>query len=85
VLQLDPLPQTTAAADTNVIGGMGSRDACEILERTLRLYQDAFGLPFTELTVTNAALGNLIGEEHRESASGAAATLPGTRNAARVP
>jgi catechol 2,3-dioxygenase-like lactoylglutathione lyase family enzyme len=78
LLQLDPLPQTTAAADTNVIGAW-VRVTVEDLERTLRLYQDAFGLPFTELTVTNAALGNLIGESTTVKVRLAGATLPGTR------
>jgi predicted enzyme related to lactoylglutathione lyase len=78
LLQLDPLPQTTAPADANVIGAW-VRVTVEDLERTLRLYQDAFGLPFTEMTVTNAALGNLIGENSTAKVRMAAATLPGTR------
>jgi hypothetical protein len=61
LLQLDPLPQTTAAADANVIGAW-VRVTVEDLERTMRLYRDAFGLPFTEVAVTSAAFGNLIGE-----------------------
>jgi len=78
LLQLDPLPQTTAAADVNVIGAW-VRVTVEDLERTLHLYQDAFGLAFTEMTVTNAALGNVIGENSTAKVRLAGATLPGTR------
>ena len=78
LLQLDPLPQTTAAADENVIGAW-VRVTVEDLERTLHLYQDAFGLPFTEMAVTNAALGNVIGENSAAKVRLAAAALPGTR------
>jgi predicted enzyme related to lactoylglutathione lyase len=78
LLQLDPLPQTTAAADANVIGGW-VRVTVEDLERTLHLYQDAFGLPFTEMTVTNASFGNVIGENSAVKVRMAAATMPGTR------
>jgi catechol 2,3-dioxygenase-like lactoylglutathione lyase family enzyme len=78
LLQLDPLPQTTAAADANVIGAW-VRVTVEDLERTLHLYQDAFGLPFTEMTVTNASFGNLIGENSAVKVRMAAATMPGTR------
>lgn len=55
------------------------RVTVEDLERTLRLYQDGFGLPFTEMTVTNAGLGKLIGEHSTAKVRMAAATLPGTR------
>jgi len=78
LLQLDPLPQTTAAADANVIGAW-VRVTVEDLERTLHLYQDAFGLPFTEMTVTNASFGNVIGENSAVKVRMAAATMPGTR------
>src|SRR6187549_1292632 len=78
LLQLDPLPQTTAAADANVIGAW-VRVTVEDLERTMRLYRDAFGLPFTEMGVTSAAFGNLIGENGGAAkVRVAAATLPGT-------
>jgi catechol 2,3-dioxygenase-like lactoylglutathione lyase family enzyme len=79
LLQLDPLPQTTAAADANVIGAW-MRVTVEDLERTLRLYRDAFGLPFTEMAVTSAGLGTVIGENSGAAkVRMAAATLPGTR------
>jgi predicted enzyme related to lactoylglutathione lyase len=79
LLQLDPIPQTTAAADANVIGAW-VRVTVEDLERTMRLYRDAFGLPFTEMGVTSAAFGNLIGENGGAAkVRVAAATLPGTR------
>ena len=79
LLQLNPLPQTTAAADANVIGAW-VRVTVEDLERTLRLYRDAFGLPFTELAVTNASFGALIGDNSGAAkVRMAAATLPGTR------
>jgi len=78
LLQLDPLPQTSAAADANVIGAW-VRVTVEDLERTMRLYRDAFGLPFTEMGVTSAAFGNLIGENGGAAkVRVAAATLPGT-------
>jgi len=79
LLQLDPIPQTTAAADANIIGAW-VRVTVEDLERTTRLYRDAFGLPFTEMGVTSAAFGNLIGENGGAAkVRVAAATLPGTR------
>jgi len=78
LLQLDPLPQTSAAVDANVIGAW-VRVTVEDLERTMRLYRDAFGLPFTEMGVTSAAFGNLIGENGGAAkVRVAAATLPGT-------
>jgi hypothetical protein len=43
LLQLDPLPQTSAAADANVIGAW-VRVTVEDLERTMRLYRDALRL-----------------------------------------
>ena len=79
LLQLDPIPQTTAAADANVIGAW-VRVTVEDLERTMRLYRDAFGLPFTEMGVTSAAFGNFIAENSGAAkVRMAAATLPGTR------
>jgi catechol 2,3-dioxygenase-like lactoylglutathione lyase family enzyme len=77
LLQLDPVPQTTAPADAAVIGAW-VRVTVDNLERTLRLYRDQFGLPFRDVPVTDDALGGLTG------ASGAklqlaTATLPGTR------
>jgi len=78
LLQLDPLPQTSAPADANVIGAW-VRVTVEDLERTLHLYQDALGLSFTEMTVTNASFGNVIGENSAVKVRMAAATLPGTR------
>jgi predicted enzyme related to lactoylglutathione lyase len=79
LLQLDPLPKTTAAADADVIGAW-VRVTVEDLERTMRLYRDAFGLPFTEMGVTSAAFGNLIGENGGAAkVRVAAATLPGTQ------
>jgi predicted enzyme related to lactoylglutathione lyase len=78
LLQLDPLPKTSAPADANVIGAW-VRVTVEDLERTMRLYRDAFGLPFTEMGVTSAAFGNLIGENGGAAkVRVAAATLPGT-------
>ena len=79
LLQLDPLPQTTAAADANVIGAW-VRVTVEDLERTMRLYRDALGLPFAEVAVTSAAFGTLLGENSGAAkVRMAAATLPGTR------
>jgi hypothetical protein len=81
LLQLNPIPQTTASSDANVIGAW-VRVTVADLDRTLTLYRDKFGLPFTDVAVTDAAFGGLI-----EKASGATsaklrlatATLPGTR------
>ncbi len=76
LLQPDPLPQTTASADANVLGAW-VRVAVDDLDRTLSLYRDAFGIPFTISTPTDAAFGGLVG------AAGvrlrlATGTLPGT-------
>ena len=79
LLQLDPMPQTTAPPDANVIGAW-VRVTVEDLERTLRLYRDAFGLPLTELSVTTASFGALIGENSGAArVRMAAGTLPGTK------
>ena len=79
LLQLDPLPQTTAAADANVIGAW-VRVTVEDLERTLRLYRDALGLPLTEMAVTSASFGALIGENSGGArVRMAAGMLPGTK------
>lgn len=78
LLQLDPLPKTTAAADANVIGAW-VRVTVEDLERTMRLYRDAFGLPFAEVALTSTAFGSVIGENSGAAkVRMAAATLPGT-------
>ena len=76
-LQLDPLPETTAASDANVIGAW-VRVTVSDLDRTLSLYRDKFGVPFKEVAVSDAGFGGLTG------ASGAKlrlaiATLPGTQ------
>jgi hypothetical protein len=76
LLQLDPAQQTTAPADANVIGAW-VRVAVADLDRTLALYRDQFGIPFTVSSPTNDAFGGLV------SGSGArfrlaTGTLPGT-------
>ena len=53
------------------------RVTVEDLERTTRLYRDAFGVPFTEMGLTSAAFRNLIGENGGAAkVRAAAATLP---------
>ena len=81
LLQLDPIPQTTAASDANVIGAW-VRVTVADLDRTLSLYRDKFGVPFKEVAVTDAAFGGLIGKNTGGNAAKlrwATATLPGTR------
>ncbi|MEO8258868.1 MAG: VOC family protein [Acidobacteriota bacterium] len=77
LLQLDPIPPTTAAPDANVIGAW-VRVTVDSLDRTLSLYRDRFGLPFQEIAVSNAAFGGLISAPDARLRL-AAATLPGTR------
>ncbi len=76
ILQLDPVPQTTAPADANVIGAF-VRVAVADLEGTLGLYRDQFGVPFTVSTPTDESFGGLVGapDARLRLASG---TLPGT-------
>jgi hypothetical protein len=45
LLQLEPLPQTTAPSDASVIGGW-VRVTVEDLDKSLSLYRDQFGVPF---------------------------------------
>jgi catechol 2,3-dioxygenase-like lactoylglutathione lyase family enzyme len=68
--------QTTAPADANVIGAW-VRVAVADLDRTLSLYRDRFGVPFTVSSPTDASLGGLVGVAgaHLRLATG---TLPGT-------
>jgi len=83
LLQLDPLPKTSAPADANVIGAW-LRVTVASLDRTLTLYRDKLGLPFKEVPVSNAGFGGLIerASENRNARNVtlrlAAATLPGT-------
>ena len=77
LLQLDPIPQTTASSDANVIGAW-VRVTVGDLDRTLSLYRDRFGLPFKEVAVSDAAFGGLIGANGAKLRL-ATATLPGTR------
>jgi catechol 2,3-dioxygenase-like lactoylglutathione lyase family enzyme len=77
LLQLDPVPQTTAPPDANVIGAW-VRVTVADLDRTLGLYRDKFGLPFKEVAVTDAAFGGLMGVNAAKLRL-ATATLPGTR------
>ena len=75
LLQLEPLPQTTAPADANVIGAW-VRVAVADLDRTLALYRDQFGIPFTSSAPTDAEFGGLAGKGARLRL--ATGTLPGT-------
>jgi catechol 2,3-dioxygenase-like lactoylglutathione lyase family enzyme len=76
LLQLDPIPQTTAPPDANVIGAW-VRVTVADLDRTLTLYRDTFGVPFKEVAVSDAAFGGLIGNNAKLRM--ATATLPGSR------
>jgi len=76
-LQLDPIPQTTAPSDANVIGAW-VRVTVADLDRTLSLYRDKFGLPFKEVAVSNTAFGELVAANGAKLRL-ATATLPGTR------
>src|SRR6187549_2383238 len=58
LLQLDPLPQTTAPADASVIGGW-VRVTVQDLDKSLSLYRDQFGVPFQMTSITDEALGGL--------------------------
>lgn len=75
LLQLDPLPATTAPADASVIGAW-VRVTVADLDRTLSLYRDAFGLSFQTSTLTDADVGGLAGTTTAR-VKRAAATLPG--------
>jgi hypothetical protein len=77
LLQLDPLPQTTAPADASVIGGW-VRVTVEDLDKSLSLYRDQFGVPFQMTSITDEALGGLAGKAAAKVRI-ASATLPGTR------
>lgn len=77
LLQLDPLPQTTAPADVSVIGSW-LRVTVDDLDRSLKLYRDQFGIPFKPVMVTDEAFGGLVGEKGARLRM-ATATLPGTR------
>jgi hypothetical protein len=76
LLQLDPLPQTTAPTDANVIGAW-VRVAVADLDRTLALYRDQFGIPFTVSSPSNDAFGGLVNGRGVRLRL-AAGTLPGT-------
>lgn len=76
LLQLDPLPDTTAPPGQNAIGAW-VRVAVHDLDRTLALYRDRFGLAFRVTTPTDAELGGLIGSRDARLRL-ATATLPGT-------
>ena len=77
LLQLDPLPQTTAPADAPVIGAW-VRVTVEDLDRSLKLYRDQLGVPFQMTAITDDALGGLVGPAGPRLRI-ASATLPGTR------
>jgi catechol 2,3-dioxygenase-like lactoylglutathione lyase family enzyme len=77
LLQLDPLPQTTAPADAPVVGAW-VRVTVENLDRSLGLYRDQFGLRFQMTSVTDDTLGGLVGTTGAKVRI-ASATLPGTR------
>jgi catechol 2,3-dioxygenase-like lactoylglutathione lyase family enzyme len=77
LLQLDPLPQTTAPADAPVIGAW-VRVTVEDLDRSLNLYRDQLGVPFQMTSITEDALGGLVGNTGVRLRI-ASATLPSTR------
>jgi hypothetical protein len=80
LLQLEPAPQTTAPADANVIGAW-VRVAVADLDRTLGLYRDRFGVPFTVSAPSDASFGGLVGGLVGGSGAQlrlATGTLPGT-------
>ena len=60
LLQLDPVPQSTAPANAAVIGAW-VRVTVGDLDRTLGLYRDQFGLAFQLSTSDDAAFGGLVG------------------------
>jgi hypothetical protein len=76
LLQLEPMPQTTAPADANVIGGW-VRVAVADLDRTLGLYRDQFGVPFTVSAPTDSSFGGLVSDSGARLRL-ATGTLPGT-------
>ena len=76
LLQLDPIPATTAPAAANVIGAW-VRVAVEDMDRTLNLYRDHFGLRFTVVEHSDADLGGIVGAP-RAKLRLATTTLPGT-------
>ena len=77
LLQPDPLPQTTAPADARVIGAW-VRVTVGDLDRSLSLYRDQLGVPFQMTSITDDALGGLVGKTGARLRI-ASATLPGTR------
>jgi hypothetical protein len=77
LLQLDSLPQTTAPADVPLIGAW-VRVTVEDLDRSLSLYRDQLGVPFQMTSITDDALGGLVGKTGTRLRM-ASATLPGTR------
>jgi catechol 2,3-dioxygenase-like lactoylglutathione lyase family enzyme len=60
LLQLDPLPVSTAPAGAPVLGAW-LRVTVGDLERTLHLYRDLFGLTFRQSMFDDAAFGGLVG------------------------
>jgi len=76
LLQLDPAPQTTAPADANVVGAW-VRVAVADLDKTLGLYRDRFGVPFTVSAPTEESFGGLVGAAGARLRL-ATGTLPGT-------
>ncbi len=76
LLQLDPPPQTTAPAEANVIGAW-VRVAVTDLDRTLGLYRDQLGIPFTQSAPADSAFGGLVGAPGARLRL-ATGTLPGT-------
>lgn len=60
LLQLDPIPTSTAPDDAAVLGGW-TRVAVDDLDQTLRLYRDSFGLQFRVSQPTDLSFGGLVG------------------------
>jgi catechol 2,3-dioxygenase-like lactoylglutathione lyase family enzyme len=76
LLQLESAPHSTAPADANVIGAW-VRVAVADLDRTLGLYRDQFGVPFTVSAPSDASFGGLVGGAGAQLRL-ATGTLPGT-------
>jgi catechol 2,3-dioxygenase-like lactoylglutathione lyase family enzyme len=76
LLQLDPVPASTAPAEANTIGGW-VRVSVADLDRTLALYRDEFGLSFRTSAPTDADFGGLVGSSRARLRLGTT-TLPGT-------
>jgi len=79
LVQLDPVPASTAPARVNTIGGW-VRVSIGDLDKTLALYRDEFGLTFRTSAPTDAEFGGVFGSggSGRARLRLGTTTLPGT-------